>query len=80
MENLPDGVVVGSDVEIKGMPCPSCGKQMHFYGGSAGYICCDYKILIKAGGWFDEKGLHIRDDRLAGGGRRVDGEIREHGK
>ena len=80
MENLPEGLVWGNDVELRGMPCPSCGKEMHFYGGSAGYICCDYKILVNRGGWFDAEGLHIKDGRLAGGSRRVDGEIRQHVK
>jgi hypothetical protein len=56
-----------SEVQGNVMQCPGCGKRMHFYGGSAGYICCDYKVLINQGGWFDDDGVHIKDDRLAGG-------------
>jgi hypothetical protein len=50
---------------------------MPYYGGSAGFICCGYKVLFREDGWFDEAGLHLKDDRLAGGSRRVDGEIRQ---
>jgi hypothetical protein len=53
------------------------GKAMPYYGGSAGYIHCGFKILYRSQGWFDEDGLHVKDDRLAGGTRRVDGEIRQ---
>jgi hypothetical protein len=66
--------------EIEGKPpprCPDCGKAMPYYGGSAGYIHCGFKILYRSQGWFDEDGLHVKDDRLAGGTRRVDGEIRQ---
>jgi hypothetical protein len=65
--------------EVRGEPvrCPSCGNPMHYYGGSAGFICCDYKVLFNDSGWFDRNGLHIKDDRLAGGTRRVDGVVRK---
>ncbi len=49
---------------------------MPYYGGTAGFIHCGYKILYRQDGWFDQKGLHVKDDRLAGGTRRVDGDIR----
>jgi hypothetical protein len=68
-----------SDIEPKAMVCPACGEQMPYYGGSAGFIHCGFKILYRRGGWFDAGGLHVKDDRLAGGTRRVDGEIREIG-
>jgi len=64
--------VVTHENEPRDIRCPSCGKPMHYYGGSAGYICCDFKILYRLGGWFDEQGRHVLDDRLAGGTRRVD--------
>jgi hypothetical protein len=70
-------VTQASEIEAKAILCPSCGKQMPYYGGSAGFICCGFKILYNASGWFDSQGLHIKDDRLAGGSRRVDGEIRK---
>ena len=62
--------------------CPSCGKRMNHYGGTAGYICCGWKLLYRAGGWFDSNGLHVADSRLAGprqdqGMRCVAGEIKE---
>lgn len=37
---------------------------MPYYGGSGGYICHDYKLLIKGGGWFDQSGAHMEDRRL----------------
>jgi hypothetical protein len=47
-----------SDIEPKSPPkCPSCNRPMHYYGGTAGFICCEYKILTRLDGWFDEKGL-----------------------
>jgi hypothetical protein len=49
---------------------------MPFYGGSAGFICCEFKILVRAGGWFDGDGAHVLDERLAGGSRRVDGDVK----
>jgi len=61
------------------MLCPSCGKQMPYYGGSAGFICCEFKILTREGGWFDSRGRHVKDDRLAGGSRRVDDDVRKMG-
>lgn len=66
-----------SDIEAKAMPCPDCGEQMPYYGGTAGFIHCGFKILYRQGGWFDARGLHVKDDRLAGGSRRVDGEVQE---
>jgi hypothetical protein len=66
-----------SDIEAKVMLCPGCGEQMPYYGGSAGFIHCGFKILWRQGGWFDARGLHVKDDRLAGGTRRVDGEVQE---
>lgn len=68
-----------SDIEPKAMPCPSCGNQMPYYGASAGYICCGFKTLHREDGWFDSGGLHVKDDRLAGGTRRVDGDVRKVG-
>ena len=65
--------------EVEALPgpvCPECGNEMSQYGGSAGWICCNFKLLYRASGWF-ENGLHVADDRLAGGRRRVDGEVRE---
>lgn len=54
--------------------CPTCGKAVPYYGGTAGYICCEWKILVRNGGWFDDARRHVRDERLAGprqdGGRR----------
>jgi hypothetical protein len=71
-------VIKASDIEEKkGMLCPSCGEQMPYYGGSAGFIHCEFKILHRQGGWFDDRGLHVKDERLAGGGRRVDGEVQK---
>jgi hypothetical protein len=46
---------------------------MRYDGGSMGWIRCNTKILTRNGGWHDEKGRHVKDDRLAGGQRRVDG-------
>lgn len=56
--------------------CLTCGQPMTYYGGSAGFIHCEWKLLHREGGWFDPQGRHIKDDRLAGGTRRVDGEVR----
>jgi len=50
---------------------------MTAYGGSTGYIHCGWKLLYRWDGWFDENGKHVRDDRLAGGTRRVDEIVRE---
>jgi hypothetical protein len=70
--------VKASQITSKAPPnCPTCGKPMPNYGGSAGYIHCGWKLLYRAGGWFGADGLHAKDDRLAGGSRRVDGHIRE---
>jgi hypothetical protein len=44
--------------------CPECGEPMQHYGGSGGYICRDYKLLVKQCGWFDESGAHLDDRRL----------------
>jgi hypothetical protein len=44
---------------------------MPYYGGSGGFICCEWKLLSRAGGWFDDNGAHVRDDRISS--RRVDG-------
>lgn len=68
-----------SDTEPKAILCPSCRKPMPYYGGSGGFICCDFKILYNHGGWFDSQGRHIKDDRLAGGTRRVDAVIQKMG-
>lgn len=67
--------ILASQIGERAMPCPSCGKQMTYYGGSAGFICCGLKILHRSDGWFDEQGRHVKDDRLAGGTRRVYDEI-----
>lgn len=73
---MSDEASVRADqVELESLTCPSCGKQMHYYGGSAGFICCEYKILYLAGGWFDSQGKHVADDRLASGSRDVAGVI-----
>ena len=70
-------VVRASEIEPKAPPnCPECGKPMPYYGGSTGFVHCGWKLLYRAGGWFED-GLHVQDDRLAGGQRRVDGEVRE---
>jgi hypothetical protein len=45
---------------------------MHYYGGTGGWVCCGWKILFRADGWFSY-GQHVKDDRLAGGKRRADG-------
>ena len=67
-----------SDIKPEPPPtCPDCGEAMNYYGGSTGWIHCNTKILHRAGGWFDDQGLHVKDDRLAGGTRRVDGEVRQ---
>ncbi len=53
--------------EVKARPtprCPECGEPMQHYGGTGGYICHDYKVLVKGGGWFDESGAHLDDRRL----------------
>ena len=65
------------EVDFKAMLCPSCGEEMPYYGGSAGFIHCGFKILYRQDGWFDAQGLHVKDDRLAGGTRRVDGDVRK---
>jgi hypothetical protein len=70
-------LIKASDIPAKTMLCPSCGEQMPYYGGSAGFIHCGFKILYREDGWFDAQGLHIKDERLAGGGRRVDGEVKK---
>jgi hypothetical protein len=63
MSALP--VLRASDVEPEPAPkCPTCGNEMLAYGGSGGYICCKWKLLYRADGWFDEAGIHLRDDRL----------------
>jgi hypothetical protein len=64
---------VSTKTRETGPPCPDCGQPMPYYGGSMGFLCCDTKILTRAGGWQDEQGRHVKDDRLAGGSRRVDG-------
>lgn len=64
-----------SEVEARPPPpCPTCGSPMTYHGGSAGFIHCEWKLLYRADGWFDAHGRHVKDDRLAGGTRRVDGE------
>lgn len=65
------------DIETAGILCPSCGEPMPYYGGSAGFIHCGFKTLYRQDGWFDDQGLHVKDERLAGGDRRVDGEVRQ---
>jgi hypothetical protein len=37
---------------------------MEYYGGTAGYICHDFKMLVRGGGWFDSSGAHVEDRRL----------------
>jgi hypothetical protein len=37
---------------------------MEYHGGSGGYICCEFKVLVKEGGWFDGSGAHLADRRL----------------
>jgi hypothetical protein len=70
-----ESLVRADEVELESMTCPSCGKQMHYYGGSAGFICCEYKVLYRTGGWFDPHGTHVADDRLASGSRSVAGVV-----
>lgn len=54
-----------SDVPARPAPrCPGCGEPMQHYGGSAGYICCEFKLLVRAGGWFDDSGADLDDRRL----------------
>ena len=71
-----------ADLVAKGGPfCPECGEPMKHYGGTAGYICHQYKLLVRNGGWFED-GVHVEDHRLAGprqeGGMAcVAGEVRE---
>ena len=38
---------------------------MEYYGGSGGFIHCGWKVLYRAGGWFEPSGRHVKDDRLA---------------
>jgi hypothetical protein len=49
--------ISAGDVEAKGPPsCPTCGEPMHYYGGSAGRIHHEWKILrftrATAGRWW----------------------------
>jgi hypothetical protein len=54
-----------SAVQARPAPhCPECGEPMEYYGGSGGYICHEFKILVKAGGWFDDSGARLDDRRL----------------
>ncbi len=54
-----------SEVSPRPAPrCPECGEPMQHYGSSGGYICHDYKLLVKQGGWSDESGAHLDDRRL----------------
>jgi hypothetical protein len=56
---------LAADVEMGPPPrCPQCGEPMSHYGGSGGYICHDFKLLVKGGGWFDGSGAHLDDRRL----------------
>ena len=74
----PSDMTRASEIEPSPPPsCPTCGQPMTHYGGSGGYIHCDWKLLYRAGGRFGQEGRHVKDDRLAGGTRRVDGEIRK---
>lgn len=50
-------------------PCPTCGERMVFYGGTAGFICCGWKLLYRTGGWFDETETHVSDRRISGNTR-----------
>lgn len=53
--------------------CPDCGEPMVYYGGTAGYVHCGWKLLYRAGGWFED-GVHVKDQRLRSG---VAGVVRE---
>ncbi len=54
-----------SEIEPRStLNCPECGEPMQHYGGSGGYICHDYKVLVKTGGWFDGSGAHLDYRRL----------------
>ena len=65
------------EIEMKPGPrCPECEEPMPYYGGTAGFIHCGWKILHREGELF-ENGVHVKDDRLAGGARRVDSEVHE---
>lgn len=73
--NVP--LIRADKIEMKpGPSCPDCGRPMPYYGGSAGYVCCGYKQLYRSSGWF-RNGVHVADDRLAGGTRRVAGVVHE---
>jgi hypothetical protein len=75
--NMVNDLVRADAVEPTMTPqCPECGQAMPYYGGTAGFIHCGSKILYRSDGWFDDKGMHVKDDRLAGGDRRVDSEVR----
>ncbi len=59
--------VLAADVPAElAPPCPQCAEPMPYYGGSGGYICHDFKLLVRAGGWFEADGAHVRDRRLTG--------------
>lgn len=69
--------IAASEIQPRGAPrCPECDEPMNYYGGSVGYIHCDWKMLYRSGGWFDDSDYHVKDDRLAGGNRRVGGIVR----
>lgn len=57
--------VPASDIEPREAPrCPACGQRMEYYGGSGGFICHSWKLLYRGGGWFDDDGAHVKDERL----------------
>lgn len=70
-------MVRASEIEAKPPPsCPECGEPMKYYGGTAGWIHCGYKLLYRAGGWFRDdpgryKNHHVQDERLSTGRRSV---------
>jgi hypothetical protein len=37
---------------------------MHYHGGTIGFVCCEWKLLYRAGGWFDANGKPLSDRRL----------------
>ena len=44
--------------------CPTCGGPMPYRGGTYGFVCCEWKLLHRAGGWFDEHDRPVRDRRI----------------
>jgi hypothetical protein len=72
---MPLNLIRADKIKLELPPrCPTCGAEMRHYGGSAGYICCGWKLLYRGGGWFDGSGAHVADERI--NPMRVDGVTR----